>query len=57
MADERQALPHEPAYFRQKAEEMHQWAQAASNEPDRQAFLALAEQWLRLAETAERRHP
>jgi hypothetical protein len=52
----RQPAPHEPAYSLAKAAEMLRQAERATNEEDRQAFRALAEQWQRLAEVAKRPH-
>ncbi|HEX4637674.1 MAG TPA: hypothetical protein VH189_15940 [Rhizomicrobium sp.] len=51
-----QPAPHEPAYALAKAAEMLKQADQATNEDDRQAFRALAEQWQRLAKVAERPH-
>ena len=52
----RPPAPHEPAYSLAKAAEMLKQADRATNEEDRQAFRALAEQWQRLAEVAKRPH-
>jgi hypothetical protein len=52
----RPPAPHEPAYSLAKAAEMLKQADLATNEEDRQAFRALAEQWQRLAEVAKRPH-
>jgi hypothetical protein len=51
-----QPKPHAPEYALAKASEMLKRADQATNEEDRQAFRALAEQWQRLAKVAERPH-
>ena len=56
MADDKQAMPHGPEYFRRKAREMLTQADQATSEDDRQAFRALAEQYQRLAKVAKRPH-
>ena len=53
---DKQAPPHEPDYFRDKARQMLKQAEQAITEDDRQAFRALAEQYERLAKVAVRPH-
>ena len=42
--------------FRYEARECRQLAERATNSIDKQAWLRLAEDWIKLAEEAERRH-
>ena len=43
--------------FRKEAEECRDWAARAINPTDKEAWLHLAADWIRLAEDAEQRHP
>jgi len=51
-----QPAPHDPQYALARAAEMLKRAEQASDEEDRKAFRALAEQWERLAKVAKRPH-
>ena len=49
------AMPRDADRFRQEAEECRKLAESAVGEPDKEAWLRLAADWMKLAESAELR--
>jgi len=53
VSDEKPAISGSPAYYREKAKELLLRAEEAATEEARLAFIALAENWHRLAKQSE----
>lgn len=53
MSDDLQARPGSVEFYRARARDSLQQAEQASSEEARASFLALAEHWLRLAQSVE----
>jgi hypothetical protein len=48
-------MPRDADQFRQEAEQCRQMAEGCVSQPDREAWLRLAADWVKLAESAEQR--
>jgi hypothetical protein len=53
VSDDQQARPGSVEFYRERARESLKQAEHASSDEARASFLALAEHWLRLAQTVE----
>jgi hypothetical protein len=50
-------MPRDADRYREEAEECRKLAENAVSKPDKEAWLSLAADWIKLAENAEQRRP